>query len=136
MVTSRWVNNASWDLRQFASNSIYVPTYTKKIFVQERYWGVYFWGGNILGELTAFTICHTWVYVMSIHQTQDMKSKCHISLISWTNYIFGEIETLCYINFKKKIKQFYHYFSQKSFVQEVWEMWHFDFMSYVWHMTL
>ena len=34
---------------------------------------------------------------MSSRQIQNMKSKCHISHISSTNYIFGKTKTLCYI---------------------------------------
>ena len=64
---------------------------------------------------------HCWVYVMSIRQTQDMKSKCHISHISSTNYIFGKIKTLCYINFKNCWNDcMYHYLSKKWFAQEIY----------------
>ena len=50
-----------------------------------------------------FVIAQCWVYVMSIGHDEDMKSKCHISHTFWTNYIFGKIKTLCYINFKNDV---------------------------------
>ena len=81
-------------------------------------------------------VAHCWVYVMSIRQTQDMKSKCHISHIFWTNYIFGKIKTLCYINFKNWYNNCTIIFPKKSFVQEILEAWHFDFRLITWRMTL
>ena len=65
-----------------------------------------------------------------------MKSKCHIFHIFWTNYIFWELKTLCYIKFKNWYYNCTIIFPKESFVQEIWEMWHFNFMSCVWQMTL
>ena len=64
-----------------------------------------------------------------------MWSKCHICHILWTNYIFGKMKTLCYINFKNWYNNWTIVFQKKIFVQDIWEMWHFDFLSYVWLMT-
>ena len=77
-----------------------------------------------------------WVYVMSISHDVNLKSKCHISHIYWTNYIFGKIKTLCYINFKNWYDNCTIIFPKKSFVQEIWEAWHFDFRLTSWLMTL
>ena len=73
---------------------------------------------------------------MSISQSEDMKSKCDISHIFWTNYIFGKIKTLCYINFKNWYNNCTIIFPKKSFVQEILEAWHFDFRLITWRMTL
>ena len=77
-----------------------------------------------------------WAYVMSIRHVINLKSKCHISHIFWTNYIFGKIKTLCYINFKNWYNNCTIIFQEKLSVQEIWEKWHFDFMSCVWQITL
>ena len=60
----------------------------------------------------------------------------HFSYLWKKKNFFGKIKTPCYINFKNWYNNCIIIFPKKSFFQELWEMWHFDFMSLLWQMTL
>ena len=84
--------------------------------------------------------CCIWICLKNIQEGKhSVRSSAMMS--TWNQSVttlisFEQIKTLCYINFKNWYNNCTIIFPKKSFVQEIWEAWHFDLWLTSWLMTL